>query len=784
MENRLRIHRFRTVCLTGSRVDSFCGLPGLLLSSSNLESDAEHQGNHTIIGPPLLNNFLSEFRSFVDPLKDVNIDCIPVDNQNKFEECYSVASKLKLYKKLIKITSSTTKTIHDEENSPLRKKPKFLGSAEEEEYDFLNVFVVELPDTPPKLNMQKIKSLGLKSKGGEWLGKLKGGQRVSVEGIELDPLDYLEGGSRGVRLMVTDLFPNAQGGCSTLIDDAVAQFEHLDYCFVLNENPGSNEQEVIHKNTKIIYVASKDGVPHDPLRTFSLTTCIIRDLEPHFLCPLPELLEDQLVKRLDERTLLEVQEDVLSTLDHSATHADRPVPLRMFDVSHLSPCDPANPSFACKWRHRDGEKEELADLLEWQRDLKEQISHIPQEAFIKSSPEDHLPRLVLLGSASAMPSKMRGVSGSLLLVPNVTQPSLASPSWKTGRETVVVVDPGEGSLSGWVSCRGKRFVEDIRNLGIIAVTHAHADHNVGIFAIIQKWTGLVRDGSAKHRKIVLLGPKFMENWFKFGFNNLKSGLRWDDSVVFFSSESVCAFRPSDELLAVANGETAEGRLAPSLEVQGTALGQTHFEENSFKNAAEVSEKIRKLIGIGVQSCLVPHVRASFGFKFVGRGFERGVAFSGDCEKSEDLVKLAANSQLLVHESTFCVAHASSACHTRHSCVADALEVAHSSGTDCLVLSHFSQRYPILEEQFLEEGLEVLREKDLLKDFKRFAGKVIIGFDHIMIPVFDRYKGEEQENRIAQYAQASHRITKILARAKEVRTNRKVSHKKEHHQHLD
>ena len=71
---------------------------------------------------------------------------------------------------------------------------------------------------------------------------------------------------------------------------------------------------------------------------------------------------------------------------------------------------------------------------------------------------------------------------------------------------------------------------------------------------------------------------------------------------------------------------------------------------------------------------------------------RTVVFSGDTGPSENLIGLARNADLLVHEATYGQADAPLARRARHSTAAEAAEAARLAGVCALVLTHFSPRY--------------------------------------------------------------------------------------------
>lgn len=86
-------------------------------------------------------------------------------------------------------------------------------------------------------------------------------------------------------------------------------------------------------------------------------------------------------------------------------------------------------------------------------------------------------RISTLGTGSAIPSKYRNVSATMLEVPDLTADG------KTGR---ILLDAGEGTLGQMRRLFG---VEGMRKfyveLGMVFISHMHADHHLGLQAVLE-----------------------------------------------------------------------------------------------------------------------------------------------------------------------------------------------------------------------------------------------------------------------------------------------------------
>jgi ribonuclease Z len=76
-----------------------------------------------------------------------------------------------------------------------------------------------------------------------------------------------------------------------------------------------------------------------------------------------------------------------------------------------------------------------------------------------------------LGTASAIPSKYRNVSSTLVIV----------------KSTNILLDCGEGTYGQLCRRFGKDVSKILYNLHSIFISHLHADHHLGLFTILIEW---------------------------------------------------------------------------------------------------------------------------------------------------------------------------------------------------------------------------------------------------------------------------------------------------------
>ena len=119
----------------------------------------------------------------------------------------------------------------------------------------------------------------------------------------------------------------------------------------------------------------------------------------------------------------------------------------------------------------------------------------------------------------------------------------------------------------------------------------------------------------------------------------------------------------------------------------------------------------------ISTCSVSHTIPTLAYR-VTRG-DVSVCYSGDTRFSSDLVKLAENVDLLIHESSFKSSRASLAFLTGHSTASDAGKVARLAKARKLALFHI----------FREDEIELVEEASA-----NYDGEVIVAEDFLSIEV--------------------------------------------------
>jgi ribonuclease Z len=317
--------------------------------------------------------------------------------------------------------------------------------------------------------------------------------------------------------------------------------------------------------------------------------------------------------------------------------------------------------------------------------------------------------ITFLGTGSSIPSKYRNVSGIIVKLPRCGRDDAG------GDETRVVLDCGEGTVGqlfsqcvyptlggGASSIEGVcQFESIMSSIDVVFISHSHADHNLGLFSMIEHMVGARRrrpDATKlTTRPLVIVAPAdFLEFVDRVGLIDIPTLQREENlQLDAFSSN---------------------GPMLPRCPVRGGAAATCHH------HAAHPPPTLRQLPGLqswcerrGYAADVFPvdHPAHAHGIVFqkkrpactVRREDNEAkndepfaVLYSGDTRPNELLIERGRQFgplDVLIHEATFDDSLAAEAKHKNHSTTGEAIEVARRCSAKTVLLTHFSQRYPKL-----------------------------------------------------------------------------------------
>jgi ribonuclease Z len=263
--------------------------------------------------------------------------------------------------------------------------------------------------------------------------------------------------------------------------------------------------------------------------------------------------------------------------------------------------------------------------------------------------------VIPLGTGSALPSRSRNVSCTLIRVPGIGN---------------YLLDCGENSLGQLRRMYGFDGADDVlRNLKAIWISHSHADHHLGTVSVLKRFAEVVPISSSpeNQQKLALIAhPSY--HHFLAEYTQLEPiGLNTH--------------------IAQLSNDTPTEMPSPT--------------NNFTKGLHRPLDDASLLSPFGLSSvaiCKVDHCEDARG---VALTFTSGlkIAYSGDCRPSRQFAshRVGLDAHLLIHEATLDDELQKDAVAKKHCTISEALGVAKQMRAKNVLLTHFSQRYPKLPE---------------------------------------------------------------------------------------
>lgn len=319
----------------------------------------------------------------------------------------------------------------------------------------------------------------------------------------------------------------------------------------------------------------------------------------------------------------------------------------------------------------------------------------------------HDAEIFTLGTGSALPSKYRNVSATLVRVPGYGS---------------YLLDAGENTLGQLQRVfKPAELAEVLKELRVIWLSHMHADHILGIVGVIKAWyetvhqfqpaqetafedlASITKDPSlaAGAKRLTVIADIAMVNWLSeysavedFGYSRL-----WPLAIQSTSSQTSAKLRLH----------------TPS-----------YFFPTDPQPAVEIDASLyQPLFGLrDVQAVYVNHCMGARAVSLTWPDATRvnqddadckpfKVSYSGDCRPCLPFARIGRHSTVLIHEATFEDELWGNALAKKHSTTSEAVAIGARMAAKMTLLTHFSQRYqkiPVIEREgaAAENGAE---EKD-------------------------------------------------------------------------
>uniref|UniRef100_A0A8D0CS66 Zinc phosphodiesterase ELAC protein 2 n=1 Tax=Sander lucioperca TaxID=283035 RepID=A0A8D0CS66_SANLU len=258
------------------------------------------------------------------------------------------------------------------------------------------------------------------------------------------------------------------------------------------------------------------------------------------------------------------------------------------------------------------------------------------------------PEVVFLGTGSALPMKIRNVSGTLVNI---------SPSQS------VLLDCGEGTFGQLCRHYGDAVDHALSKISTVFISHMHADHHTGLLMLLyQRERALTTLGKA-FSPVFLVAPVQIMTWLNQYHDYCEEIL---NHINLIPNKALC-----------------DGAEVPKQRTK------------SFIQALLKKNELEKF-----QTCMVRHCKNAFACSFTHRSGWK-LAFSGDTMPC-DALRAGNNATLLIHEATLEDGLEEEAVEKRHSTTSQAIGIGMRMNAEFIMLNHFSQRYakiPLFSEDF-------------------------------------------------------------------------------------
>jgi len=293
-------------------------------------------------------------------------------------------------------------------------------------------------------------------------------------------------------------------------------------------------------------------------------------------------------------------------------------------------------------------------------------------------------QITFLGTGGSIPTPKRGLSAVAIRRKN----------------ELLMFDCGEGTQRQMIKA-GIGFHRKAK----VFVTHMHGDHVLGLPGLLQTMSLLGRTN-----ELEIYGPHGIKEFVDATNRTVHFTLMFPVKVSEIYEGRVC----EEKEYTVYSVQS--GHMNPSLSyalAEKPRSGRFHTKKakalgvpkGQLWSKLQSGESVKLLDGRIVEPKMVLGVSRS----------GRKIVYSGDTGASENLVKLAENADLLIHESTFEDELKKRAMEDGHSTPSMAAKTAKEAGVKRLVLTHISARYKDAN-LLLQQAKKIFVDTELAEDF--------------------------------------------------------------------
>ena len=294
--------------------------------------------------------------------------------------------------------------------------------------------------------------------------------------------------------------------------------------------------------------------------------------------------------------------------------------------------------------------------------------------------------VIFLGTGGSIPTPKRGLSAIAI----------------RRKAELLLFDCGEGTQRQMIQA-GVGFHRKAK----IFVTHMHGDHVLGLPGLLQTMSLLGRT-----KKLEIYGPQGIKAFVEAMSETVRFSLTFPVQVSEVEAGLVCEEKEYE--VYAAQSDHIDHSLAYAL-IEKPRPGRFNIEKARSLGVPEgpLWSKLQGGSSVKLPSGRIVKPEMVLGHPRTGRK----IVYTGDTRQSENLVKLAENADMLIHEATFDDELTERAMDDGHSTPSMAAETAKKAGVKRLVLTHISARYKDAG-LLLEQARKIFVNTDVAEDFLR------------------------------------------------------------------
>ncbi|XP_026181931.1 zinc phosphodiesterase ELAC protein 2 isoform X2 [Mastacembelus armatus] len=639
-EHKLKAARLDNIFLTRLSWENVGGLSGMILTLKDTGVP-----ECILSGPPQLENYLNAIKSFSGPLEDIKLSVRPYTEETYTDDTMTVyqvpifaqTDGRKLSPRLGRSSPSHSP------DSPQRDDTSGANPGERpavKDKPLVVAFICKLHPKKGNFLVAQAVELGLPvgtAAIGPLVAALKNGKSITYEGKEIRPEQVCTPTDPGPVFIVVECpseeFVKAVSTNQQLrryqtggTEDPAVLVVHMTPESVLKMDqykewmkrfPSSTEHLILNEHTCSVHnvrshkIQAQLNMIHPEI--FPELKCY-RTKEPQAALHVPNVRAECLL-RFQLRPVMEWQRDAI---------------------------------LSCNAKEFVEEAAEVPNFLEEVEKYKKFCSTDKAQP---SGKGEMYPEVVFLGTGSALPMKIRNVSGTLVNI---------SPSQS------LLLDCGEGTFGQLCRHYGDGVDDALSKISTVFISHLHADHHTGLLKLLYQRERALTTLGKPFSPIYLIAPVQIMSW-------LNQYHEYCEEIL-------------SHINLVPNRFLCYGAEVPKQRTK--SFIQALLEKNDLEEFL---------------TCTVRHCKNAFGCSFTHRSGWK-LAFSGDTMPCDALVDIGKNATLLIHEATLEDLLEEEAVEKRHSTTSQAISVGMRMNADFIMLNHFSQRYakvPLFSEDFSE-----------------------------------------------------------------------------------